>query len=193
MVIDPIERANLWFSAGAVAASYALLSPGFALSLAAGAALEAVNFRALRRSGEMLLTGEVPARRFGAAGFASRFVLLGIAIGVAIYSGAHPVGLVIGLSLIVPAAIIEAWRMRPRVDENAPALAPDDESWDLWNPWLAQEREEADAVEDDEPGVSSIDLTADLTEDRWAGEEATPNAPAEPTRRPARSNGETRR
>jgi len=160
--IDPIERKNLLFSAGAVAASYALFSPGFAWSLGLGALLEAANFRALRRSGEMLFAGQVPARRFGSAGFASRFLLLGLAIGVAIYAGAHPVGLVIGLSLIIPAAILEAWRLRPAVDPNAPALEPDDEGWDLWNPWLALERDEPDEEEEDGSGVARIDLTADL-------------------------------
>ena len=38
MTIDPIERTNLVLSAGAVAASLALASTGFALSLAIGAA-----------------------------------------------------------------------------------------------------------------------------------------------------------
>ena len=47
----------------------------------------------------------------------------------------------------MPAAVIEAWRARPAVDENAPALDPDDPSWDRWNPWLARER---DALEDEE-------------------------------------------
>lgn len=163
MSIDPIERKNLLFSAGAVAASYALLSPGFALSLGLGALLEAVNFRALKRSGELVFSGAAPARRFGMAGFASRFVLLGLAIGVAMYAGAHPVGLVVGLSLIIPAAIVEAWRTRPRVDPSAPALDPDDEGWDLWNPWLAIQRDVVDDDGDeDEPRVMEIDLTADL-------------------------------
>ena len=44
--IDPIERTNLTLSAGAVAASLLLAGPTFAVSLAAGALLEAVNFLA---------------------------------------------------------------------------------------------------------------------------------------------------
>lgn len=162
MSIDPIERRNLLFSAGAVAAAYALLSPVFAASLGLGALLEAVNFRALKRSGELLFAGAAPATRFGLAGFASRFVLLGVAIGVAMYAGAHPVGLVIGLSLIIPAAIVEAWRSRPSIDPNAPALDPDDEGWDLWNPWLASERDAVEEGDEDAPGAAAIDLTADL-------------------------------
>jgi hypothetical protein len=41
----------------------------------------------------------------------------------------------------MPAAVFEAWRARPPVDPSAPALAPDDASWDRWNAWLARERE----------------------------------------------------
>ena len=49
----------------------------------------------------------------------------------------------------MPAAVVEAWRTRPAVDPNAPALPPDDETWERWNPWLAREREENEA-EDEE-------------------------------------------
>ena len=45
MTVDPIERMNLTLAASAVAASVVWASPVFALSLAAGAALEAFNFR----------------------------------------------------------------------------------------------------------------------------------------------------
>ena len=48
----------------------------------------------------------------------------------------------------MPAAIWVAWRNRPALDPNAPALAFDDPAWDSWNPWLAREREASD--EDDE-------------------------------------------
>jgi hypothetical protein len=58
--------------------------------------------------------------------------------------GAHPLGLLLGLSLIMPAAIFEAWRARPPLDPSAPALAPDDPSWDRWNPWLARESDPSD-------------------------------------------------
>jgi hypothetical protein len=71
-----------------------------------------------------------------------------IGIGAALYFGAHPVGLLIGLSLIVPAAIIEAWRARPAVNPEAPQLAPDDPDWERWNPWLAREREESEEVDE---------------------------------------------
>jgi hypothetical protein len=57
------------------------------------------------------------------------------------------VGLVLGLSLILPAALIEAWRSRPPIVEDAPALPEDDPGWNDWNPWLARER--LDDPEDD--------------------------------------------
>ena len=57
-----IQRAqglHLGFSAGAVAVSWLLLSPLFAASLAAGAALEAANFRSLRRSCQVIFQSGV--------------------------------------------------------------------------------------------------------------------------------------
>lgn len=152
MTIDPIERANLTLSAGAVAASFALVSPGFAAAVAVGAALEHVNFRGLRRSAEFLFSGQIAGSRAWSGVFALRFLLLVTGIGAALYFGAHPVGLLVGLSLIMPAAVIEAWRTRPPVDPNAPAIEPDHEDWKLWNPWLARERD----PEADEDGDGSL-------------------------------------
>jgi hypothetical protein len=145
--LHPIERTNLKLCAGAVVASLAIASPLFALSLALGAAFEALNFRGLRLGAEALFAGELPPRRAGLLG--PRVALLALALGVALYAGAHPVGLVVGLSLILPAAVIEAWRARPPVDPRAASLAPDDEAWERWNPWLAREREDVEG--DEEP------------------------------------------
>jgi hypothetical protein len=139
--IDPIERTNLALCASAAVAGSWLLSPHFALSLLAGAVLEAVNFRGLRRSAEFLFRGNLSAGSGWQGLFALRFGLLVVGIGAALYVGAHPLGLLLGLSLIMPAAIFEAWRARPPIDPNAPALAPDDPAWDRWNPWLAREGE----------------------------------------------------
>jgi hypothetical protein len=139
MSIDPIERWNIAISAGAVATSFAIATPLFATSLAVGAALEAANFRALRRSTQFLFWGVMPGQRGWAAIFSMRFGLLGIGIIAALYLGADAVGLVVGLSLIVPATVIETWRSRPPIDPNAPRLDDDDPSWDRWNPWLARE------------------------------------------------------
>jgi hypothetical protein len=139
MSIDPVERWNLAISAGAVATSLAVAPPAFTTSLVVGAALEAANFRALRRSAQFLFWGVMPGQRAWAAVFGLRFSLLAIGICAALYFGADAAGLLIGLSLIMPATLIEAWRSRPSIDSNAPRLADDDPSWDRWNPWLARE------------------------------------------------------
>ena len=140
MSIDPIERAHLMLSTGAAGAALAFATPIFAASLAFGALLEAVNFHGLRRSAQFLFWGEIAGGRGWSGVFALRFGLLVIGIGGALALGADPLGLIVGLSLIIPAALIEAWRMRPPNDPAATALAPEDPAWDGWNPWLARER-----------------------------------------------------
>lgn len=139
MNIDPIERWNIVISAGAVATSLAVATPLFAMSLAVGAALEAANFRALRRSTQFMFWGVMPGQRAWAAVFSLRFGLLAIGIIAALYLGVNAVGLLVGLSIIMPATVIETWRSRPPIDPNAPRLDDDDPSWDRWNPWLARE------------------------------------------------------
>jgi hypothetical protein len=146
--LAPIERTSLALSAGAAALALAASGPGFAASLLAGAALESVNFRGLRRSAAAFLGGEIP----GSGGFRAvaglRFLVLAVGIGTALAFGAHPVGLVIGLSLIIPAAIIEAWRHRPPIADDAPCLAAEDPDWERWDPWRARERDPEDAGEE---------------------------------------------
>jgi hypothetical protein len=132
---------NLAFSAGACALSFAAVSPRFAAGLALGAALEAANFRSLWRSCERVFFGGAPGAGPAVALFGLRFVLLGAVIYFAIGAGVHPVGLVVGLSLIVPASVLAAWRARPPVDPSAPALAPDDPEWECWDAWRARERD----------------------------------------------------
>jgi hypothetical protein len=148
---ESVTRTNLGLAAAAVTAAALFASPLFAASLALGALFEHLNFRSLYRSAAALVLpdGAGAGRGFGIMG--PRFALLAVAIGVALKLGAHPVGLVIGLSLVVPAAVIEAWRTRPPIDPTAPVLAPDDESWDRWDPWLARERE----PDDDESDASA--------------------------------------
>jgi hypothetical protein len=77
--------------------------------------------------------------------------LLAIGVTVAVYLGANVIGLAVGLSLIVPATILEAWRTRPPIVEDAPALDADDPSWDRWNAWLARESEEIDESDGEAP------------------------------------------
>jgi len=142
--LHPIERTNLALSAGAAALSLALLGPLFTVSLVAGAALESLNFRGLRRSAAAFLGGEIPGSGAFRAVAGLRFLVLAVGIASALAFGAHPVGLVVGLSLILPAAIIEAWRHRPPVVAGAPGLAPDDPEWERWDPWRARERDAED-------------------------------------------------
>jgi len=139
--LNSIERLNLAIAAGAVAVGYVTAGPGFATSLALGAGIEGVNFRALKRGSRRLFSGDLAVGHAWLAGFALRFILLAVAVALALRAGAHPVGLVLGLSTIVPAAIVGAWRARPPIGNPEPGPPPDDPSWDAWNPWLARERD----------------------------------------------------
>jgi hypothetical protein len=145
--LDPMESLNFGISAGAVAAGFALASPAFAASLAFGAAIEAANFRALRSAATRMFSGDLQMGKMWAAGFGLRFGLLAIAISLALSAGAHPVGLVIGLSTTIPAVVIGAILQRPAIVQTGPAPPPDDASWDEWNPWLARERDPGETEE----------------------------------------------
>jgi hypothetical protein len=140
MRLDRVERLNLTLSAGAVAASLALTTPHFTASLAVGAALEAANFRALRDTGKRLVSGELVAAGPRVGIFGARFLLLAGAIVLSVSLGANPIALLIGLSIVVPAVIIDAWRHRPVIQdcEPVPVPPPDDPSWDDWNVWRVQ-------------------------------------------------------
>jgi hypothetical protein len=144
---------SLAFSAGGVAASWALISPRFAGSLALGAALETLNFRALFGYWRRALLGGERAGWTRFASFGLRLLVLAAAIWAALALGAHPVGLVVGLSLMVPAVVLAAWRARPAPDPEAEALAPDDPGWDAWDPWRVREREPSDG--EDQPRTCS--------------------------------------
>ena len=58
-------------------------------------------------------------------------------------AGAHPVGLVVGLSIAMPAAVLDAWRNRPPYVDPAtlPVTPPDDPAWDRWSVWRVRELE----------------------------------------------------
>jgi hypothetical protein len=148
VTLQPIERLNLALGAGASAASWWLVSPHFALSLGFGALLETVNFRGLHQQAQLLFWGEIRSGGGWTGLYALRFGLLVIGIGGGLALGAHPVGLIVGLSLIMPTAIVWAWRNRPAPDPNAPALAFDDPAWERWNPWFAREDEARDEEDD---------------------------------------------
>ena len=73
--------------------------------------------------------------------FALRFVLLASGIFLTLAAGAHPVALLIGLSIAMPAVLIDSWLQRPRplAADSLPALASDDPSWDAYSVWRAGE------------------------------------------------------
>jgi hypothetical protein len=141
VALDRTEQLNWTIAGGALATSAALAPPAFTASLALGVALEAVNYRALRRATELYFSGRLEGARAWSAGFGLRFAFLALAMTVAIATGVHPVGLVIGLSTIVPAVVIAALGQKPVPGVAAlPAPPPDDPSWDEWNAWTARER-----------------------------------------------------
>ncbi len=113
-----VEQWNLGLSASAVAASYAFATPHFATSLAAGAFLEAINLGAIHRAAQRLFEGELMSRGW-VGGLAVRFLLLGTAIYFTMRAGAEPVALLIGLSIAMPATLIDAWINRPPIVDPA--------------------------------------------------------------------------
>jgi len=151
-----VERLNLTLSAGAVAASFAWASPHFAGSLAAGAALEALNFRTLHGAARRFFAGELGGPGLWLGVVALRLGVLGTAMAFAIAAGLEPIALVIGLSLVMPAVLIDAWRNRPEpvLQPDYPVPPPDDPAWDRFSVWkfsaMDEQPEEADA---DEPFV----------------------------------------
>ncbi len=142
--VRPIERANLAFGAGAVATSAVLAPPAFAASVAVGAVLEALNYRAMTVGARRMFSGETQGQAIWMALFALRFLMLGGAIFLAVRGGLDGRGLALGFSVILPASILGAWRVRPEPGPATPAPPPDDPSWDDWNPWLARERPPVD-------------------------------------------------
>ena len=141
-----VEQLNLGLSAGAVAVSFAFVTPHFATSLAAGAFLEALNLGAIHRGARKLFKGESTDIRGWVGVFSMRFILLVLAIFVTMQAGANPAALLIGLSLAMPATVIDAWIHRPPVLDpatlptflEAEAESDDDaeywESYSVWRP-----------------------------------------------------------
>lgn len=135
-----VEQWNLGLSASAVAASLALETPEFATSLAAGALLEALNLGALRRSAMSFFTGQMTRSWTGA--FALRFLFLAAGIFITLQAGANPVALLIGLSIAMPAVLIDAWLNRPPILDPAtlPVFLDDEELDDAAEQALRDER-----------------------------------------------------
>lgn len=118
MELAKVEQWNIGLSASAVAASYALATPHFATSLAAGAFLEAINLGAIHRAAQRLFAGEMMSRGW-VGGLSLRFIILGTAIYITMQAGANPIALLIGLSVAMPATVIDAWLNRPPILDPA--------------------------------------------------------------------------
>ena len=141
-----VERLNLGLSAGAVAASLALVSPHFAGSLAAGAFLEALNLGAIHRGAKRLFRGEIEGARTWVGLFSMRFLTLAAAIFATMQAGADVAALLIGLSITMPATVLDAWLNRPAVVDPAtlppfvdggalPEDQSDDAYWESYSVW----------------------------------------------------------
>jgi hypothetical protein len=133
--LHPLERVNLGFSAGGLAVAVALASPAFAASYALGAVLEAINFRALRIAAGRLLSGQLAGAPLWSVIFGMRLAILLASMAIALVAGAHPLGLLLGVSTVVPAVLAGAWWLRPPVDPSAPRIADDDPAWEHWSVW----------------------------------------------------------
>ena len=139
--LDPIERVSFTVSAGAVGAAAVLAPAPFALGVAIGATLEAVNLRIQVRAARRMFAGELAGAGVWLGGFGLRFLMMAVGILGALSLGTDPAGLAVGVSLAIPAVVYWAWHNRPPVVpfEAAAALAVDDPSWDRWSVWRAGE------------------------------------------------------
>ena len=114
MTLDPMEKLNLTLSAGAVAASYVLATPHFAMSLALGAALEAMNFSVLYRAAKAFFAGELSGSGPWVAVLSVRIIALGVGIFLILGAGANPVAVAIGLCLCGPSGrLARLHQLRP--------------------------------------------------------------------------------
>lgn len=142
-----VERLNVTLSAGAVAASYAFLSPTIATSVAAGAAVEVLNFRALHGAARAFFAGELGGGGVWMGFFGLRMGVIAGAIAVATAFGANPIAFAVGLSILLPALIVDSWRHRPAIIDQSdyPVPDPDDPSWDDFSVWRIERADSDDA------------------------------------------------
>ncbi len=142
MTTRPIERINVALSAGAVATAAMVATPLFAASVAIGALVEGLSFRGLSVASHAFFAGVIRGQAAWLLLLAMRLGLVGALLFGAIRLGIDPVGLLIGLSIILPASVLGAIRMRPPVDPNAGPIREEDSEWG-WDARLYQDREEA--------------------------------------------------
>ena len=132
-----VERLNVTLSAGAVAASFAFLPQAVATGVAAGAAVEVLNFRALHGTARAFFSGDLGGPGMWMGVFGLRMAVVGAALAVAASFGVSPVGFAAGFSILMPALVFDAWRNRPPVLDQSdyPVPDPDDPSWDEFSVW----------------------------------------------------------
>ena len=205
-----VERLNLGLSAGAVLASFAFVSPHFAGSLAAGAFLEVINLGAMHRGAKSLLQTDESGRAEGANDlavsigqntkiwigvFSMRFLALAAAIFLTIEAGANPAALVIGLSIVMPATVFDAWMNRPEVVD--PSTLPsfidgryahetDDEveyweNYSVWRPGKLITTERDDLIS--EAAAKRAATEQEIEREQWASAVSQP--PADSSKRVA--------
>lgn len=114
-----IERIHLLIALGVVLLSWLLVSRDFFWGIGAGAVLGVLNLRMLMGCSRRLFAGLLGGGTRWALLFGFRFVFFAAAIGFAIASGIDPMGILIGFSTIVPAAIAGAWAERCEFAELA--------------------------------------------------------------------------
>lgn len=134
-----VQGYNAAFCALAALLALLFMSPAFAGAIVLGTVLGAANLRALWRHSEHVFFQTEGPRAPVALAFVFRFLLLGAALWLALSAGVNAIGVLIGLSILVPSIVIAAWRKRPPIMEGLPAMPADDPDWDLWNPWMARE------------------------------------------------------
>ena len=118
-----------------------------------------MNFRTLHGAARRFFAGELGGPGLWLGVFAFRLAILGVAMGFAITSGLEPIPLVLGLSLVMPAVVIDTWRNRPAVVDQSdfPVPPPDDPAWDRFSVWRfsafdeQQGHENADAKPEAKP------------------------------------------
>ncbi len=142
MTTRPIEQLNLALSAGAVATAALVASPGFAASVAVGAFLEGLSFRGLSVASKAFFRGVVRGQLVWLLLLGMRLGAVGTLLYFAVRLGADPVGLLVGLSVILPATVVGSLRLRPAIDPEAAALPPEDEPDWGWDAHLHSDEDE---------------------------------------------------
>ena len=91
----------------------------------------------MHKTADAVFAGNVPGGGPWIAVLSLRLSLVFAGVILAMYTGADPIGLLIGLSLVMPATIAAAVWHRPAItpQEPFPAVDPDDPIWDDYSVW----------------------------------------------------------